>query len=231
MQNLDVFGDRRTRGDLLAERIDGLIEERGLRPGELIGTKDELRVWSGNARATVNEAVRILSDRGRVVARPGPGGGLFVAQGSSLVSLGRSLLDVGGKAGYIRDVMAVRDHMEELVIREAVRHRTAADIDELRRIVGALEELSGRPAEFIAKIWELHARIAEITPNAVLSDLYGWLLGSMRSTVMGVRRPADQTEEYLQVRIRAHTTLVDVIESGDEELVPEALRIHSLAHG
>ena len=67
------------------------------------------------ARGTVIEAVRLLQDRGVITVRPGPGGGLFVAEPSSVVRLGRTLLTVEGDAAGVADAIAVREELEPLV--------------------------------------------------------------------------------------------------------------------
>lgn len=229
MQPAPFVEDRRTQGDRLADRIEELIEARSLAPGDLVATKDELRVWSGNARATVNEAVRILCDRGRLVARPGPGGGVFVAKGNPLVTLGRTLLDVGAQSERITEMIAVRDHLETMVFEEAVRHRGAADIDDLRAEMDLIRAARDVPREFLTRIWSLHARIARITPNSVLSDLYLGLLDSLRTSVIDVAHPGgERTADYVDARVDAHQILVDTIASGDESLIPDALDAHAL---
>lgn len=228
MDGATFFEDRRTMGDQLANRIEELIARRDLSPGDLLATKEELRTWSGNARATVNEAVRILSDRGRVTARPGPGGGVFVAEANRLVSLGRTLLDVGAHVDQVRDMMAVRDHLEVLVFEEAVRHRTDKDIAELAAEMDQIHAVKDNPRGFVAQIWSLHARIARITPNAVLCELYLGLLETIQTTVINVANPLERTEEYVVARVNAHQILVDTIASGNESRIPAALDAHGL---
>lgn len=46
--------------DLRVAHIEHQIQSRGLRPGDLIGTKTEIRESVGVAKATMNEAVRLL---------------------------------------------------------------------------------------------------------------------------------------------------------------------------
>jgi GntR family transcriptional regulator, transcriptional repressor for pyruvate dehydrogenase complex len=213
---------------MLADWIEQLISDRELKPGDFLATKEELRTWSGTARATVNEAVRVLCDRGLLFARPGPGGGVFVAKANRLVSLGRTLLDVGEHGERVRDMIAVRDHLETLVFEEAVRHRTASDCEELRAEMQKVREAHDDSRVFVAQIWGLHARIARITPNAVLSELYLGLLDAMRSSVINVANPRERTEEYVDARVEAHQALVDTIISGDETQIPAALKAHGL---
>lgn len=229
MHHAKFFEDRRTQGDRLADRIEGLIADRELSPGDLVATKTELQEWSGNARATVNEAVRVLCDRGRLVARPGPGGGVFVAKGNPLVSLGRTLLDVGEQAERITEMIEVRDHLESMVFEEAVRHRREADVADLGIAMEAIRAARGDARAFLAQIWSLHERIARITPNSVLADLYLGLLDSLRASVVDVANPGDERSgDYIDARIEAHQALVDAITSGDEARVPAALDAHAL---
>lgn len=228
MTNASFIEDRRTQGDRLAGQIEELIAERGLHTGDLLATKDELREWCGNARATVNEAVRILCDRGRVSVRPGPGGGVFVAKPNPLVTLGRTLLDVGAQADHVRDMIEVRDYLEVMVFEEAVRHRTKRDIEDLKEEMAKVRATSDAPRDFLSQIWSLHARIATITPNSVLADIYLGLLDSLRSSVVEVAHPEGRSTAYVDARIHAHQALVDTIESGDQAQIPTALKAHAL---
>src|SRR5579863_1298373 len=71
---------RVSRAASVAHELETSIELDGRRPGERIATKHELREQFGVASATINEAVRLLETRGVIEARPGPGGGIFVAR-------------------------------------------------------------------------------------------------------------------------------------------------------
>src|SRR5689334_4623734 len=127
------------RAEAVARDLEAEILGGGLAPGERIGTKDALRHRFGVAVATVNEAVRLLETRGLIEARPGPGGGVFVAASSVRAALRRDNLASTWGAVRIDDCLAVRNGLEPLVCREAARHRTAADVRELRALVTAME--------------------------------------------------------------------------------------------
>ncbi|MFB4302464.1 hypothetical protein [Actinomadura sp. NTSP31] len=51
---LDGSGAPQTRAEALAADIEKMIAERGLAPGDLIGTMDEFRDRSGFGRATIS---------------------------------------------------------------------------------------------------------------------------------------------------------------------------------
>src|SRR5919201_713366 len=86
-----LLGARVSRAELVARELEREIDDER-EPGERLGTKEDLRKRFGVAVATVNEAVRLLEMRGMIEARPGPGGGVFVARRSSRLALSHLVL-------------------------------------------------------------------------------------------------------------------------------------------
>src|SRR3954467_4617463 len=121
-----LLASRVPRAEAVARDLEAQILGGGLAPRERLGTKEDLRQRFGVAVATVNEAVRLLETRGLIEARPGPGGGVFVANSSVRVALKRGNLEATWGAARVDDCLAVRNGLEPLVCREAARHRTAA---------------------------------------------------------------------------------------------------------
>src|SRR5919106_282586 len=122
-----ALAPRVPRAEAVARDLEAQILGGGLAPGERLGTKDDLRQRFGVAVATVNEAVRLLETRGLIEARPGPGGGVFVAASSVRAALQRGKVQAAWGAARVADCLAVRNAIEPLVCREAARHRSAAD--------------------------------------------------------------------------------------------------------
>ncbi|MFZ3453794.1 FadR/GntR family transcriptional regulator [Arthrobacter sp. 7Tela_A1] len=211
----------------VAAHVESEIRRRNLAPGDRICTKDELRESLGVARATVNEGVRILHDRGCVFLRPGPGGGLFVAPPDSAVQLGRFLLAVGLEADSVTDAIALRDFLETMVLQEAVVHRRAEDVADLRSKLSKIASSKSDPRLFVSGIWDLHVRIAEISPNLLLRSTYLGLMDFISRRVVEIFRTEGAADEsYYEHRIRVHAELVDVIEAGELESVADAIRRH-----
>src|SRR5580704_4033723 len=150
----------RSRAEDVVFYVESAIEQRGLRPGDHIGTRADLRDETGVARATVNEAIRLLQERQRIAVRPGPGGGLFVAATDPVVRLGRTLLTVHGEPLAVAGAIEVREQLEPLVAVHAALHRTAKDGRELKALIGAMERSVDDVTEFVSLNWKLHTRIA-----------------------------------------------------------------------
>ncbi|WP_245642037.1 FadR/GntR family transcriptional regulator [Nonomuraea candida] len=244
-------GAPQTRAESLAQSIEALIGERGLGPGDLIGTMDDFRDLSGFGRATISEAARLLSDRGTVEVRPGRNGGLFVAAPHPVVRLRHTLLTVRAMPTTVADAIAVREALEPLVAADAARHRTRRDIADLRRLLTALGRATTDTDGFMRANWALHERIAEITPNPLAKAVYLAMTRcisdlSAHATSDAHARPApggdhgDSDEkdgdekdggekdggDYLRHRLEVHAELVEAIAAGDPERTAAAVERH-----
>ena len=219
----------RTRADTLVAYVEQLIEQRGLSPGDRIATKDDLREQTTAARATINEAVRLLQNRGRVTIRPGPGGGLFVASTSPLVRFGQTLLAVSGAARVVpvADAVAVRDVLEPLVAREAAHHRKPVDVFELQALLQEMASAVAHDASrFLRANWALHTRIGDIVHNSVLQAMYlaltRYIEEQSTAADMPLRVPA-----HLQHMLELHAGIIDAIARGDAEQAASMAERHA----
>lgn len=219
----------RTRAETLAAEVEARIAVDQMRPGQLVGTIEGLRSASGYARSTVSEAVRLLRDRGVLEIRPGRGGGLFVAAPSPVVRLRHMLLSVRDSAASVEHAMAVREELETLVDLEAARHRTSADIQDLRDHLERLAASATDLSSWTRANWQLHERIAAITPNQLLSTTYIGMLRHVADASVSVTLDwldADEREQHLRQRQQIHRDLVEGIIAGDEGRTASAARKH-----
>src|SRR3954469_6790799 len=118
-----LLASRVPRAEAVARDLEAQILGGGPAPGERLGTKDDLRQRFGVAVATVNEAVRLLEMRGLIEARPGPGGGVFVATSSGRGALKRNGRQATWGAARFTDCLAVRNGIEDILCRDAATPR------------------------------------------------------------------------------------------------------------
>jgi DNA-binding FadR family transcriptional regulator len=217
-----LLASRVPRAEAVARDLEGQILGGGLSPGDRLGTKEDLRRRFGVAVATVNEAVRLLEMRGLIEARPGPGGGIFVANSSVRVALKRSGLQATWGAARFADCLAVRNGLEPLVCRDAATHRTDEDLADLRGIVAAMERNAGDPGAYFQLNWVLHRRIAKLCRNAPLHSIYLTLLDFLEDGL----RPDDLREFHPQAHVAIHRELVEAIAEGPGPRLEAAVARH-----
>ncbi len=196
-------------------------------PGDFVGTLAELQQTTGYARATVSEAVRLLRERGVMEIRPGRDGGLFVAETSPVIKLRHTLLTVRHSATSVADAIVVREALEEVLVLDAAAHRRESDIVDLRALMNALRKTKVSPEKFMTTNWQLHARIAEITPNALAKALYLGVLDFIKSETTEFTPDDTEWSENFDNRIDVHNQLVEAIASGSLVTARKAVATHN----
>ena len=199
---------RVSKAEELARYLEQEIVSDGFEAGDRLGTKEDLRQRYGLAVATINEAVRLLENRGLVTARSGPGGGVFVAAPASRVRLNHLVL--GFKAGDrpFTDCLLVRNALEPLVCREAFEHCGRRDAKALRDLIARMEEHTDDPAEFLRLNWSLHRRLAQMGANAALTSIYLMLMDTVQDGLSDVT-PDDSFDG--EANLAVHRELIEAI--------------------
>jgi GntR family transcriptional regulator, transcriptional repressor for pyruvate dehydrogenase complex len=219
-----------TRANVLAGEIEQQILDREFKPGELIGTIDSLRERSGFARSTVAEAIRLLADRGLAEIRPGRGGGLFATAAGPMVKIRHTLLAVTDAPASVAEAVAVREALEVLIDTDAAVNRTSADIADMKKLLTKLKSAAARgTTQFLLANWDLHERIALVSPNQTASALYLSMTRFVREHAVAATHDdaPESASEWLSIRIDAHEELVAAIISGDVERVKKAVDEHA----
>lgn len=218
-----------TRPEQAAEQLAAAASTA--EPGQRLGTKEELRVACGVSVGTFNEALRLVQARGVVTVRPGRVGGVFASRQSPLVRLGNSVLALDKAAASVADAVRLRDVLDPLLVEDALRHASTADLTAMRHELGrmskAVADLDG--TAFIHANWALHARIAGVSPSAMLRSFYLSLLEIIESHTLAVQ-PVDEQPlpEYVADRYDLHVALVDAIAERDATRALALAREHNL---
>jgi DNA-binding FadR family transcriptional regulator len=212
---------RLSRADALAREIEGEISAGVLSTGDRLGTKDELRQRFNVAVATVNEAVRLLDSRGLVEARPGPGGGVFVASPAARLR-GPMIMGFQWTEATMADYHEVRSALEPIIYRHAARDRTESDIRALRSILADMAAHLDQPLAYARLNTVFHRRVATLSRNAPLRSLYVTLLDFFEKDLAAEDLPPVLNAENIEV----HRQLVDAIESGEKKAVEAAILRH-----
>ncbi|GAA1964268.1 FadR/GntR family transcriptional regulator [Microbacterium deminutum] len=219
-----------TRAQVLAGEIEKQILDREFKPGELIGTIDALKARTGFARSTVAEAIRILTDRGLAEIRPGRSGGLYATASGPVVRIRHTLLAVTDAPASVAEAVAVREALEVLIDVDAAQHRTPADIADIKKLLTKLKAAAGKGrTQFLLANWDLHERIALISPNQTGSALYLSMTRFVREHAVAATHDEDPASAaaWLQLRLETHEELVAAIIAGDVSRTKAAIDKHA----
>ncbi len=214
----------RRRPQALAQLLEEEISRDDLPAGTRLGTKRELQARYGVASTTVNEAIRVLENRGLVQAKSGPGGGVFVAKRSGWLALSGLVLDFKDSVTRVSQVLEVRDAIEGLIAADAALHHRRADIADLRRLLKAMGRHLDDPAGYLRANWAFHRREAQLCENDFARGLYEGLLAFAEAELGGVQ----QIEGFDgRTNLATHQELLDAIASRDTARVARAVEQHN----
>jgi DNA-binding FadR family transcriptional regulator len=214
----------RRRPHALAQLLEEEIKAEELASGVRLGTKRDLQAKYGVATTTVNEAIRLLENRGLVQSKPGPGGGVFVAERSGWLALSGLVLDFQHSVTAAAEVLEVRDAIELLIMRQAALHHTSRDILELHELLKAMETTIADPRAYLKANWAFHRRAAQLCSNEFARRLYEGLLDFAESQLANVRE--DERFDGL-ANLATHENLLNAIASRDPDRVVAAVERHN----
>ena len=197
----------------IAERIEQLIAERGLQPGDRLPPEralaEELRV----SRPSLREAIKALEAVGRVRVRHGTG--VWIQAPDEMRRLQASR-EVG-----LEELFAMREVLEVPAAGWAAGSGSVAGLERLATLVAEMESVSGID-ELRRRDIELHLTIAEMAGNRFLlrtmGVLHAMLEQGMETTL---KIPGRMERSRLE-----HRRILAAIRAGDAAAAERAMRAH-----
>ena len=196
-------------------------------PGARLPTESELQEQWGVSRSVVREAMKILASQGLVSVEQGRG--TFVAQDDT-AALGRQIewaLRRGGAmpvgASDIWDnLLDVRRVLELAAARRAAQHATESDVAAMRQAIAAMRARPDDSAAHRQSELAFHRALAAATQNplwvALLASFNDLLARYFDFSYFGADNALFTADE--------HAEILRAVESGDEDLAAEAMRLH-----
>lgn len=211
-----------------AQHVATLIEDALLADrtpvGTLLGRRTDLMKRYRISPTVMNEALRILRDRGLIDARSGARGGIFVAAQPPHIRGGGIDFWFSDTGRDPLELYEARMHLEDVLTRLAVDR---AGPDDLRDMEWALDEM--RRAENARAYFEanlrLHRAIARSSRLTVLTDIYEAIATLLSAGLTRVVMIEDN-EELVRHNIAVHHEIITAIRERDREALDKALRLH-----
>lgn len=221
----------RTLAELLSERMELSIIQRGLRPGDRLGSIADWIRSTGYARPTVRESVRIMVERGTIEVRTGRSGGLFVAASDPVLALQRNLrrvYEVGSLK--VEDVTVLLRALDPLIGADAARARNDEDIREVSSSLLRLEQADDQQT-FEREFRSMHQRIAQITPNSLLKVVVLALSSLLGMDLSEAGSPVVESPQIRDAAVARYRAFVAAIVAGDQSLAASAgADLHAARH-
>jgi DNA-binding FadR family transcriptional regulator len=217
---------RPNSSQLVAERIRGFILDRGLVPGERLGREEDLAREFGVSRATLREALRLLSSEHLVRASKGPGGGIFVDAtpeqgiGLSVSAAVATMLDAHSIG--LDELLETRMLLEIPMAGLAAQRAGERDVVELQKLVAEVEATADDLAQITELDKRLHHLIARIADNRLAGAFSGWIVDVLQPRLASVIEPA----VVESVIADQHRDLLQAIARGDPLAAERAMREH-----
>lgn len=130
------------------------------------------------------------------------------------VALAESVLAVTSEAVQVSNALVIRNALEPLLMEEAARHRDEQDIRDLHAILADLSRGMTSAVEYVHPHWQLHLRIAQITPNTLLREQYIQLADNIRHK-LHIVIPEAGLPDFIPKRVALHAEIVAAIADGD----------------
>ena len=203
----------------VAEAVQGMIRERGLKPGDALPSQRELAALLGASRPSVREGLSMLETLGflRVEERRG----LFVADPGDRPPAAHWRF-AGGYS--LREVYQFRIALEPAALALALPGLTAGDLDELQRLTQSMlaGARQGQPVRAAECDTLFHDVIFSRCPNRLYQDVRRQLSREMQDSQWVPMVILDQVRETA----REHFAIVEAIRFGHGEEACALMEAH-----
>lgn len=179
---------RRGASEQVAFEIRRYLSERDLRPGERLGTEQELAAEFGVSRPTLREGLRLLASSHLIRASQGPGGGIFVEstpREGMLRNVSESIavmLETDGVS--LTELVEARVLLEVPLAGLAARHAGPTAAAELAAAIAEAEGNHPAAEAFRVADARFHRVIASAARNELLRAFTSWTLDVLQPSLI-----------------------------------------------
>ncbi|MDD3571198.1 MAG: FadR/GntR family transcriptional regulator [Lachnospiraceae bacterium] len=207
--------------ELIADDIYAMITvEKRFNPGDKLPNENDFSNELNVNRATLREAIRILSTNGVLEIKRGKG--TFVVE--NLTGGELDVMTFANKKGNIKDLYEMRIIIEPEAAYYATLRATENEIKNIIKLGNILEEKIVENVNRTKEEQEFHKAIAKATHNGYLNKLIPILLQAIYLSVV-----ISQNNEELRIEtLRDHRLVMQFMENRDADGARTAMRLHMI---
>ncbi len=208
--------------DLAKEQIKSFIVDTGLKSGDQLPTESNLAEKLGISKTTVREALKALENVGILESRHGVG--TFIRQFSYEVILENLPYSLESELHSLREIVEVRACLERYFIARDMDKYTDRDREELGRIYGELDRITGRGSlkEEIDLHSAYHCALYTHCGNRLLIKLIRIFSTLQQNLLLANKTPMTDPENF-----RAqHRQLTEAIQRKDAAMAAKLMESH-----
>ena len=217
-------GSTLTLSQRVEKRIEEVIRQKKILPGEKLPTEKELCEMFAVSRTALREALRMLSGRGLITIRKGSGIYVNDYSAANAIKPMSLFLELNFDKDLISHVIHVRQMLEPQIARMAASHRTEEDLralnHNLKKFVECRIDDYRREGELDR---EFHLLLAKASGNPiipVMAEPIFRLMPKIRTLVYA------HVDHAKSAALEFHQKLVEAIRDKDEDRAEQAMIRH-----
>jgi DNA-binding FadR family transcriptional regulator len=210
---------------IVQRRLKQFILDNGLRTGDPLPTEAELTSYLGVSRSSVREALRVLETVGVVESRHGQG--TFVGRFSlepfvEGLTFGIQVAEIDDAIRALRELLHVREMLEEDVTRRVTPTISDEVIQELEEIVGRMQANADRGMDIMHDDRAFHRTLfRQLGPSVTveLARAFWYVFANLRNSLPGIAGD-------ISTVVEDHRAILDAVRIRDPEAARLAMHRH-----
>jgi DNA-binding FadR family transcriptional regulator len=210
----------------IALQIRRYLEQRHLRPGDRIGTEQELADEFGVSRPTLREALRLLSASHLIRVGRGRSGGIFVArtpnEGMSRNVSESIALMLAAETISMPELLDARMFLEVPLAGRAAANATPETVGRLEQAIADAEGHAPGTEPFNSADSRFHQILAKAAGNDLLLAFTGWILEVLQPNL--IAHVADEIDG--ETILTQHRAILRAVRRNQRSAAERAMAAH-----